>query len=161
MAADIAVIDPDAYKEYRPKLEELGDEYALLKKTIDRAETRKKEISNEIKVICTNVGGDEHRVLLPTPGIEKAWDRRVSHKGGGLDYDLLRDKIGNRRFRNLCDAVKTITLNPAKLEAARMAGRITEAEMSAATRKGAPSFSLYQLDKSEVNEDDLGDLTWE
>ncbi len=153
-----ARIDPDAMAEYAAKLDEMGDEYDLLQKTIKRADKRKTEIKEEVKQICDNVGGENVRVVLPMPNINKAFDRRISNRGGGLDEALLLDVIGKRRFNNISDEVTTKVLNAGKLEAARMAGRITDEEIKQATRESKKTGALYLMNLDEVEDDDLGDM---
>ena len=58
---------------------------------------------------------------------------------------------------NLCDEVTTHVLNPSKLEAARMAGRVTDKEIADATKAPKLSTSLYQVPLADI-EDDLEGL---
>lgn len=154
-----AKIDPDAIAEYAARLEEMGDEYDLLKKVIAKADKRKKEINKDVQEICDNVGGKDVRVVLPMENISKAFDRRISNRGGGLDEALLLDVIGKRRFNNISELVETRVLDATKLETARMAGRITDEEIKQATRAPKKTGALYLMDLDKVeDDDDLSDL---
>ena len=145
-------VDLDALSEYSALLEQLGEEYDLLKQSGEMVEKRKKEIKKQINDISDKLGGVNQRVVLPIPALDKMFDRRITQKGGEVLDGKLRDVIGVRRFQNICDKITTWVLNPTKFEEARTQGRITESELNAASSEITYTPAVYFPDLVEEEE---------
>lgn len=144
-------------------LGEYGAELAQLKVLDDELEEvaaglarRRGEIKARVKEIAAALGGPTARVVLPA-GAAGAWDRVVQHRGAGLDVARLEEALGTAEYRRLV-CVRQVVYAPApeKIEAARLAGRLTDAALAAAEAPGTPTPTLRKMSPAQLQKHRAG-----
>lgn len=136
-------ISGDALTEYEAKLLSLADEHSLLKEVEVATTARLKEIRDEIITTATVLGGSKERVVFPLQEAERAWDRRVVRKGGGVNLDLLEERLGVEVFHKVaCDRTVRYEFSPTKFDNARRRGKITEEDLVAVTQEPSISYAV-------------------
>ena len=141
----------EVVEEYQALLDQLDEEAEGIKVQDEENEKRLKGIKKQVGDILDKVGAPNIRVAVEVKS-GRAWDRRISLRGAGLDPTLLEEAMGTAAYRRLCIRTVAYVLDPMKLEAARVAGKLIDKVLNKATLKGAPSPSYYRPKMEDVND---------
>lgn len=133
----------DRISEYQSELLTLTDEWLLTEDTLKVCEARKKDIRLRVIDIASVVGGADQRVLIPMIEVGQEWDRQVARTGGGVDLAKLEELLGTDEFRELlCDVMTSYVPNLAKIQEARLTGKLSDATLSEATVQPTVGYRL-------------------
>lgn len=143
----------DITEEFQGRLDQLDEAEEELRaeqeQIVDRRDSLKEEVGQVILVLLGEEPGPvsetRDRVVIPVKS-GRAWDQRVSKHGGGVDVAVLEARLGTAVYRRLlCDKTVAYEINPTKVEQARLAGKLTEEILAAATVKPDRRLSMYRL----------------
>ena len=144
----------EGVQEYQSLLDQLDEEAEQIKVDRETGVKREKEIKAQVGEILDNLGEKDTRVAIAVRS-GRAWDRRISLIGAGLDPSLLEEEIGVEAYKKLCARTVTYQLDANKIEESRMKGKLTEETLLKVTSKGTPSPSYYRpLGKTLKEQDD-------
>ena len=140
----------DPLREYQAELIALRHEDDELEAQEAVITVRRDAIKARVKAIATAAVDEKTRVILPA-GQYGAWDRIVSRRGAGLDVRRLEELLGEQVYRKLC-CIRQVTYVPApeKIEAARLAGKLSDLVMGAATTDGELGYSLKKMSVTQL-----------
>ena len=145
------IIDREIWADQTDKIDRLYREYLAMDEMAKEATNRVEAIKREVKELATEIGGANQRVILPIGDDDGAFDRIVSRRGAGVDIIKLEEILGQERYRKLvCTKEIVYTPIPEKVQVARREGKITDADIAAASTEGQLTYSLKKMTATQL-----------